>query len=262
MPHPECPRYLSPIDSNVGVFISYGGTMHVTSDRFITFSTKPNLGLKKCAHRACTPPPVLSCISVSGPLSTDALQAHDASHRAALVAGHEPQPRAAHDAGPRRHVEEHRQQSVRLALPAIFFCNTLSRYDFAWGRSAGEGWSKDSIIAAVRHSKPHSGYNFFLTPAARFLKTTRRHPSKRSSRRLCHCARAVRAAVACLTLPSGTSLRISSPTGKYSCLTATTSSSRTTICSPPPSTPTKRLRSPCACLSTPPPWSPAASPTG
>lgn len=46
---------MSPIDSNVGVFISYGGTMHVTSDRFITFSTKPNLGLKKCAHHACTP---------------------------------------------------------------------------------------------------------------------------------------------------------------------------------------------------------------
>ncbi len=36
-------------------------------------------------------------------------------------------------------------------------CNTLYRYDFAWGRSAGEGWNKDSIIAAVRDYTPHPG---------------------------------------------------------------------------------------------------------
>jgi hypothetical protein len=42
-------RYTSAFDSNVGFFVSFSGTLHVTTDRFVTFATKPSLGLKKYA---------------------------------------------------------------------------------------------------------------------------------------------------------------------------------------------------------------------
>ena len=64
-PSPIACRYLSPSDAAVGFFVSFGGTMHVTTDRFLTFSTKPTLGLKKYPPRHPPPPPPLPAVGVT-----------------------------------------------------------------------------------------------------------------------------------------------------------------------------------------------------
>jgi hypothetical protein len=119
---------MSPSDGAVGFFVSFGGTMHVTTDRFLTFSTKPTLGLKKYPPLP-TPQPLHRCLP---PVSSACRYSMHPNEPHWLLA------------------TNHNNELLLTQDLGTTWKSIANRvYDFAWGRSAGEGWSKDSIIAAI-----------------------------------------------------------------------------------------------------------------
>jgi hypothetical protein len=119
-------RYLSEIDSAVGFFISFAGTMHVTTDRFTSFSTKPTLGLKK--YESINVRPVARTNHASQP------------HRYTM-----------HPSEAQWLLATNQNHELLLSQDLGTTWKSIANrvYDFAWGRTAGEGWDKDSIIAAI-----------------------------------------------------------------------------------------------------------------
>ena len=101
--------------------------MHVTTDRFLTFATKPTLGLSKCAPR-------IAIRAVSPPAAC--------SH---------PRRYTMHPSEPHWLLATNRNNELLLSQDLGTTWKSIGNRvsDFAWGRTAGEGWSKDSIVAAM-----------------------------------------------------------------------------------------------------------------